>query len=1091
MTPMNTNPIFGNGRALHPCRLALFLAVLWMTGSKPARGAATELSGEFVAVPASLAYLRDLGPAAPAAGTAAWTMAAWVRGDRAPASQTLIAGFGDAMDAPPYNDGRERYFIVGPKGTVGFWGCRADLATTAVLAVGRWQLLAACYDGHEVRLFADGRPIARAAVKLADARAEAQLAPRARNDRPSFVGRIAAFRVVPGAMSDAAVYALLGERPRVEAMPIPASPGGHALDGEKASHVGHVAPQPRDTLPTSATPIVMPTRKPKRPPQPPARLVPDRDLVLGDNWEMVEAPRTSATVEQMCRPDFDSRGWYDATVPGTVLTTLVDQGVYPDPTFGLNNMAIPESLCHQAYWYRTTFAVPPAVDRRTWVRFDGINYASEVWLNGHRLGATTGAFIRGTFDVTDVARAGVANVLLVRVSPPPHPGLPFEKSLRAGVGPNGGALCQDGPTFIAAEGWDWVPAIRDRDTGIWQDVVVRQTGPIVLGDPQVVTTLPLPDTSKADVTVRVDVRNATGRPQHAVVGGDVEQVHVEQAVDLAPGEARTVAFAPFALRHPRLWWPNGYGRPDLYSLRLQCEVGGGPSDLKSVRFGVRQFTYAKAPQLTIAVNGHPIMVKGGNWGMDDAMKRCGRARLEPYVRLHRDANLNLIRNWTGESDEAAFYDLCDEYGILVWNDFWMSTAGTNMEPADPAVYLANARDTLLRFRNHPCLAVWCGRNEGVPPDAIDRPLAEMVAALDPTRYYQPNSRNVDLMTSGPWHYVNPASYYTYGKGFSTELGVPSVPTTESMNAMMPPPDRWPISDTWAYHDFHPATSSYLAAADRQFGPSAGLADFDRKAQLLNYAAHRAMFEGWNSHLFAPNSGVIVWMSHPAWPSTVWQCYASDYDPHAAFFGVRKGCEPVHVQLNLATSDVEVVNHRFDPLADLTVTADVYDLDGHKVASQRAAGMAAAASRCTPAFQVAWPAGPAVYFVKLAMTDAAGRVLSDNFYWHADRDADLRQLNGLPPVDLTVTVAARRDGGTAVTTVTLSNPSSHVALMAHASLRDDATGRRVLPVYYDDNYVSLLPGESRTLTAESAAAGRFAVRLDGYNVAARTAREPQR
>ena len=306
-------------------------------------------------------------------------------------------------------------------------------------------------------------------------------------------------------------------------------------------------------------------------------------------------------------------------------------------------------------------------------------------------------------------------MLLVRVSPPPHPGLPHEKSIAAGVGPNGGAMCQDGPTFIACEGWDWVPAIRDRNTGIWQDVVVRQTGPVVLGDPQVVTTLPLPDTSRADVAVRVDVRNATGESQHAVVTAEVEGHHVEQAVDLTPGESRTVAFEPFTMDHPRLWWPNGYGKPELYTLQLQCKVGGHTSDALAERFGVRQLTYTKAPQLTINVNGHPIMVKGGNWGMDDAMKRCSRERLEPYLRLHRDAHLNLIRNWTGESDEAAFFDLCDEYGILVWNDFWLSTLNTNMQPADPALFLANARDTVSRFRNHPCLAVWCGRNEGSPP----------------------------------------------------------------------------------------------------------------------------------------------------------------------------------------------------------------------------------------------------------------------------------------------------------------------------------------------------------------------------------------
>ena len=383
---------------------------------------------------------------------------------------------------------------------------------------------------------------------------------------------------------------------------------------------------------------------------------------------------------------------------------------------------------------------------------------------------------------------------------------------------------------------------------------------------------------------------------------------------------------------------------------------------------------------------------------------------------------------------------------------------------------------------------------GKPPEAINKPLGELIAQLDGTRRYQPASTfGGDLMNSGPWSTMPTAWYYTYGKGFDTELGVPSVPTVESMAAMMPASDLWPFSDDWAYHDFHPGArcASYLEAAKTQFGPSTNLVDFDRKAQMLNYASHRAMFEGWNSKLFAPNSGVILWMSHPAWPSTVWQIYASDYDPHAAFFGTRKGCEPIHVQLNLATADVDVVNHRFDPLTNVTVAATVYDLNGHRVDERTAATFNAPASKCTTAFKLKWPAAPAVRFVRLALSDRGGAVLSDNFYWHADRDEDLRQLNDLPPVDLRTTVASRRAKGSAVTTITLSNPTDHVALMAHLSLRDDATGQRVLPVFYADNYVSLLPGESRTVTAESAAAARFAVHVDGYNVRASDAQEAAR
>ncbi len=169
-----------------------------------------------------------------------------------------------------------------------------------------------------------------------------------------------------------------------------------------------------------------------------------------------------------------------------MLTTLVDQGVYPDPYFGLNNLSIPESLNKQDYWYRLEFAAPPiAAGQTATITFFGINYRAEIWLNGQRLGEILGAFKRGIYDVSRVLKPGGANVLAVRISPPPHPGIPHEQSIQAGAGPNGGSMVLDGPTFFCSEGWDWIPGIRDRNSGIWQDVVLKVAGAVTLGDPQV------------------------------------------------------------------------------------------------------------------------------------------------------------------------------------------------------------------------------------------------------------------------------------------------------------------------------------------------------------------------------------------------------------------------------------------------------------------------------------------------------------------------------------------------------------------------------------------------------------------------------
>ena len=281
------------------------------------------------------------------------------------------------------------------------------------------------------------------------------------------------------------------------------------------------------------------------------------DLVLTGGWKLQEARKVAGTAQELSAPGFDASSWLDATVPGTVLTTLVDQGVYPEPTYGLDNMAIPESLNREDYWYRAEFTPPAdATGRTLTLTFNGVNYAADVWLNGKRLGEIRGAFRRGVFDVTALVHAAEPNALVVRVSPVPHPGIPHEESMKAGAGPNGGAMLFDGPTFFCTEGWDWIPGIRDRVTGLWQDVVLHVGGPVRIGDVQVVTDLPLPDVSTADVRVTAVLENRSAEARKPVVRGEFEGVTFEKTVSLAPGEKAVVTLharraAPAARRASR------------------------------------------------------------------------------------------------------------------------------------------------------------------------------------------------------------------------------------------------------------------------------------------------------------------------------------------------------------------------------------------------------------------------------------------------------------------------------------------------------------------------------------------------------------
>jgi glycosyl hydrolase family 2/Ig-like domain-containing protein len=906
----------------------------------------------------------------------------------------------------------------------------------------------------------------------------------------------------------------------------------------------------------------------------------NNEWTLAGGWKMIPAPEITADGATISQAAYNARDWLSATVPGTALTTMIDRGIYPDPDYGLNNLAIPETLNKQDYWYRTEFRAPKSIaGRRLTLTFEGINYEAAVWLNGQSLGSIKGAFIRGVFDVTDSLKADKANVLAVRVSPPPHPGIPQEQSIKGGPGENGGAMCLDGPTFVATEGWDWIPAIRDRDTGIWQPVTLRATSAVKIGDAQVVTSLPLPDTSHAGVEITVPLENVSTSPVSGTLKAAFGDVAVAKQITLAPGK-NSVKLAPaefsqLTVQHPRLWWPNGYGKPELYTLQLSFAEGNSESDTKQVRFGIREVTYelslldsaghlrrleyspttarVKGEQvvdvrhdgmreipaadsfppnyppewkdgwkswvsslipggefspsvhmlddtkmshyLVIKVNGVRIACRGGNWGMDDSRKRVSREHLEPFFRLHRDANLNIIRNWVGQNTEQVFYDLADEYGLMVWNDFWESTQNYNVEAEDPDLFLKNARDTILRFRNHPSIVMWCGRNEGVPQPVINEGLIALVRSLDGTRYYSPSSNAVNLQNSGPYSYMSPVLYYTVlNHGFSVETGTPSFSTLESFRAWIPKEDQWPISDDWAYHDWHQSgngdMSPFMAQMQAEFGAPISLEDFERKAQMLDYVDHRAIFEGMNAHLWAPNSGRMLWMTQPAWPSNTWQILNADYDTQSSFYGVKKACEPVHVQLDLSNYDVAVVNTTNEARTGLSIAASVYSLDNKLLLHhEEKKDMVADAVMDGFKLELAPLLTPdAVVLVKLELRNSSGDMVSENFYWLGSESSSYRRLNRLPGASVAVTAKSTRAGDDIHLQVELRNTGTVVSLEDKLTVMNASDGSRILPAYYSDNYVSLLPGESReieiTYPAKSAN-GSAQLGLRGWNLASQT------
>lgn len=1108
-----------------------------------------------------------------------WSLYGWLRFAEPLQGPTLVAGMGDPAEEFP------RYLAI-DAGHATLWmgklwmGKDNSLSGTASLTPGKWHFLAATCDGDEFHLYTDGQQVDSGKLDLGSVSPVLQIAPAAfpASNWRHFGGMVAELSVLRRALSADEVKQL--SQTREEFSLIEFEEGSKPWPVQTRGQAGYRAPQDPATMPRSSAPFSPPVAK--TPPEAHEALKAngESEWTLADGWRMTPAPKVSADGAAISQAGYNARDWWLATVPGTVLTTMIDRGVYPDPDYGLNNLAIPETLNQQDYWYRLEFRVPKTVEgRRLTLTFQGINYEAHVWLNGQSVGSIKGAFIRGAFDVTSVVKAERLNVLAVRVSPPPHPGIPQEQSIKGGPGENGGLMCLDGPTFVATEGWDWIPAIRDRDTGIWQPVTLTATSAVRIGDAQVVTTLPLPDTSRADVEITVPLENISNAAVNGTLKASFGETVVNKQITLTPGnnnlKLTASEFPQLTVQRPRLWWPNGYGKPELYTLKLSFSQGNSESDRKQLRFGIREITYElslldssghlrrleysptiarvkgeqvvdvrregireipatdpypvsfppewkegwkswvysllpggesspavrilddtrASPYLVIRVNGVRIACRGGNWGMDDSRKRVSRERLEPYFRLHRDANLNVIRNWVGQSTEEVFYELADEYGLLVWNDFWESTQNYNIEAQDPDLFLKNVRDTILRFRNHPSIVAWCGRNEGVPQPVINEGIAELARSLDGTRYYFPSSNEINLQHSGPYKYVNPALYYTsLNHGFSVETGTPSFSTLESFRAWIPKEDQWPISDAWAYHDWHQSGNGdmapFMAQMQAEFGAPTDLEDFERKAQMLDYEDHRAIFEGMNAHLWTPNSARLLWMTQPAWPSNTWQILTSDYDTQSSFYGVKKACEPLHVQLDLSSYNVAVVNTTNDPHSGLSVSANVYSL-GNQLLLHREEKRDAAADTVTDGFNLELArllVSDGVVLVKLELRNPAGEIVSENFYWLGAESASYRQLNHLHASSLSVTAKSTRAGGDVHVRIDVRNTGTVVSLMDKFTLLNAADGSRILPAYFTDNYVSLLPGESREIEIEypaKAATGAPQLLIRGWNVQKQT------
>lgn len=825
---------------------------------------------------------------------------------------------------------------------------------------------------------------------------------------------------------------------------------------------------------------------------------------LRNDWKCIPISKMKDPGTAISSPDFALNGWQPAVVPGTVLTTMLENKQVPDPFFGMNNKQIPDIFNtgrdYYTYWFVKDFDEKAAPGQEVWLHLRGVNYSCDVYLNGKKLNAKlhSGMFLRQTYNITQYIGKTGKNRLAVIVYPPDPVGNP-----NGGQGGDGTIARNVAHQYVA--GWDWIQPIRDRNTGIWDKVTIEKTGKINIKNPHVITLVPgkrTPGASQQPATVKVtaELENVGSVPQKGILQYVLDGNKVSKEVTIGPHSTVEVKLPDLSLKNPKLWWPNGYGAQDLYDLKMQFTLAGKVSDTEALKVGVREIQAewnATTHSKQISVNGQKVFIKGGNWIISDAMLRFSDERYNAEVRFHRDMNLNLLRIWGGAlTERPEFYEACDRYGILVMQDFWGSgdCNGRWVDPAkaddqwtrrkypdDHNLFLESAADQIKMIRNFPSLAIWCGGNEITLPIDIMTPLRDSILpALDGTRWFVDYSNSDDMSFNalggngdGPYGIQPPARFWNYRTWpFNSEIGSVGVGDHHSLERFLPEANRIApeysagtrrekVDSVWQYHKYI-GYDGHIAP----YGKATDMRDFGKKAQLVNFDQYRALMEGFSAHMWDWYTGVIIWKTQNPWTSLRGQMYDYYLDPNACLYGLHSGSEPLHVMYNPADTAVAIVNNTFKHQYDLMLVIDAIDMKGNvKQLTQVFVEIGPSTTRKIIDInrEIREMAKKEGMFLSLRLLNLDKKPVSDNLYWLPDATGNHSGLQTMPESQATTTARIVSKGKIEVT---LKNPTNApLAFFNRIALIDPNTKKRILPVFYDDNYVSVLPGDSKTVVLE--------------------------